>query len=515
MDEQKDITISDIYENPPVKPNDPPTFERSTKEHRADLVELAKLGQKLTEAAGTEKAAEAASAYESQWIKALISGPESELSGIYILLSLNSRIYGKSTSERSHLLKEIQSHLTPEQREKLDDNVLHYRQIIKAAGALQVRADAVKPQLEKELLKEKYKGLTIKDLLDDRSADELADTNDEKTKLFLQALAIAELSARPIKTPEVITTPLDKFNERLYEIAAAPVNNNEIPFDVPVTAHKPNAPEAHIKALLYFDDDIITKYKTSKSLTAYDKLIASAVYSIWRDNHDEAGRCMTSLNAIHNCINKTSPNKTQLKKTYDSIMKQSVTRITIDNHDEAEKYNYDYYCVGNAALLDVRVIKQVDRNGKTAKVGILILAEPPAIAFSKAHNNQLTDIPIDVFKSGITQTEANLKIQDYLIKRISKAKNEYNSLQLAQNKKYTQKRQKEINNKSKFVILTKTLYENTGRTENRTEKLRARKRALEYLKHFEKCGWIESATITKDNSKIKITLPKKRPIDIL
>ena len=445
-------------------------------------------------------------------LKAIIKTSKSidELASIYNVFKDHSKDAPKPDSEAPDIAGDFLKLLTKDAAEAVKAAAEKQKQNAINAGKLQQRAESVKSYIIKELQKKRYHGATLDSLLYDRDPAALADPDDKKTTLLLKALAAAEAAAQAIKAPDTIATPLDKLNNGIWNLAAG--KSNKLNLTINTTPHIPNAAETSVKGILYFDEDIEKKYHLSKKLTPFDKLTASAIFSIWRDNHDSAGHCVTTLTAIYKSINKGKPSTAQLKKYRDSIIKQTLTRLTVDNEEEAKLYNYDHFYIGDAALLEARDIQEVDRNGKITESAILILAAPPAIAFSLAHGRELADIPAEVFKSGISQTDSNLKIQDYLLRRIAPAKRNLRKLIDGQKKTYTQERQHKINNSREIKILTKTFYQNAEQDADRQTKRRALVTAMKYLNHYKSeagGAWIEDAKITKDREKIIIKLPTK------
>ena len=323
------------------------------------------------------------------------------------------------------------------------------------------------------------------------------------TESELAAFYYLQHPRNEIKKPEVLAAPLDPLNNKLYNVLISG-GKHKAKLDIPTTPHKNNAPTTQINALLYFDDDITKKYSLTKSLTSFDKLVASAVYSIWRVNHDEAGRCITTLTAIHNCISKTTPTPAQLEKIRNSLLKQSLTRLEANNRQEAP---LDYEEINiNAALIHIDFI-EAKRNGKTTDAAIIIYNKLPAFDFAERHNHQLTDIPVELFKSGISLTDKNLAIQDYLIRRISRPRNAVIRMKDDQAKHYTQARQKQLNAEKAVTIKVNTLLENIGRDKGPAiDKQRAISTTMRYLEHYKTIKWIKAARLSKDHKSIKVEL---------
>lgn len=345
--------------------------------------------------------------------------------------------------------------------------------------------------LEAATLKEKWPILRLRDIF---------------TESELAAFYYLQHPRQEIRRPETIATPLDKTIKRIFNTRLSKDNTKKL-LEITKTAHKENAPEVHVNALVYFDNDIIGKYNLSKELNSFDLLVASSIYSIYRENHDTSGHCITTLTAIHNAISKTRAASYQLEKYMNSLKKQRLTTITIDNKEEADAYNYEYYQQGSAALLEMREVTNISRHGKITDAAIEILDAPAIFSFLEQTTHQLTDIPAEVYKSGISMTPKNLDIQSYLIGRIAPERNKLKALEIDQKKHYTKDRQKKINRCKKFTILINTLLENIGRTKRRDDKQRVTETAMEYLNHFSKVHWIEAAKLSQDKNKITVILP--------
>ena len=126
--------------------------------------------------------------------------------------------------------------------------------------------------------------------------------------------------------------------------------------------------------------------------------------------------------------------------------------------------------------------------------------------------DQLSAVPMKALQSPISKTDNHLRIEDYLLHRIVRQKKIINDLQEKQQKKYTQKRQKEIREARTLTILLETFYENTG---NLKKKAVVRQRALDtakrYLSHYqsEAGGYYINSYSIKDD-RIIIELPIKK-----
>lgn len=121
-------------------------------------------------------------------------------------------------------------------------------------------------------------------------------------------------------------------------------------------------------------------------------------------------------------------------------------------------------------------------NGHIVEDAIHVIKYPDLFAFSKKRR-QITKIPAALLESPLSQSEANLQLEDYLLRRIAQMKN---------------------HPERPHIILLETIYENCNIT-NRLQKSRLPEKITRILDHCIKSDkWIKSYTI--DNKRIKITL---------
>ena len=127
---------------------------------------------------------------------------------------------------------------------------------------------------------------------------------------------------------------------------------------------------------------------------------------------------------------------------------------------------------------------QAVRNGKRTDKAIRIFREPPLITFAK-QRKQVTTLDIKLLQTPLSKTDGNLLIQDYLLERISKEKN---------NKKNRKKHE--------FRIIFETLYKHTNIT-TKKQKQRAAGKITKYLDQFKKVEFITFYEMEKDGVTIK------------
>ena len=100
---------------------------------------------------------------------------------------------------------------------------------------------------------------------------------------------------------------------------------------------------------------------------------------------------------------------------------------------------------------------------------------------------QITSIDIALLQSPISKTDANLRIEDYLLERMSKDKN---------------------SKKNECRILFKTIYNHVGIADKpktnteRKQKQRAPEKIESYLEHYQQTGHISGYTMEKDGISI-------------
>ena len=209
----------------------------------------------------------------------------------------------------------------------------------------------------------------------------------------------------------------------------------------------------------------------SKKLTPFDKRVYMAVAALYN-----AGNEVFSLTQIYIAMGNTGrPSKATLQKISDSLTKLMKASINISNDDEANSYNYKKI-VYNGSLLPMERISNVNIKGKVVESAIHPFREPPMLTFAKEHGNQLTTVNIKVLQSPVSKTDENLQIDDYLIERISKAKNGTLSKK----------------------ILIKSICERANIT-SKKQQGRLPEKLARFLDHYKESNFIKGYTLTKDS----------------
>lgn len=273
---------------------------------------------------------------------------------------------------------------------------------------------------------------------------------------------IESIPSATIKRAEVIEYPLDKINSKIWSLFDH--NAKKVAFAAEKRGSKK---ELNIYYSIDFDD-LGEGISITKKLQPFDKRVYIAISALFN-----AGNKIITLTQIYYAIGNTGrPSSASLSKINNSITKMMGAKIYVNNEQEAATYRYNKF-VYDGSLLPIERSTAIV-NGQLAESAIHIFREPPVISFAK-QRSQITTLELKVLKSPISKTDLNLLIDDYLIERISKAKN----------------------GKSHHRILYKTLYEKAGIT-SKKQKERTPDKVRRYLDHYQKCGMISRYTMGKD-----------------
>lgn len=334
----------------------------------------------------------------------------------------------------------------------------------------------LRPYVESELKKEKYSGQSITDLLnsDDENSNNLLRELLNSIDLSYQSNYIPKSI---LKRSQIIEYPLDKINNKIWKLLEK--NNNQvIKFAMENKTDKKRGKQVDCIYTINFDDldDDIT---ITKKLMPFDKRVYIAVSALFN-----AGNSIITLTQIHyaiGCIGK--PGTKNIKRINESISKMMGAKIYVNNSNESKVYKYKKFIYDGALLPAERISSIV--NGQLSNSSIHLFREPPIVSFAK-QRNQITTVSIEMLQSPISKTDNNLLIEDYLIERIAKAKN---------------------NNKS-HRILFKTFYEHINLPGNSLDqkkhtKQRLPKKVIIYLDYYVKCRYIKSYNIDRNGINIR------------
>ena len=351
-----------------------------------------------------------------------------------------------------------------------------FQEIIEQTRPLQKIAqemEELEPYLNAELQKPEYEGKSLEGLFDEAETD--SEGLPIESSLFMRAMAAAraakdaiEAKEEPpraaVKRAEIVEYPLDKPNSIIWNLLEEDTRG-QISFNMAKYGSKQQIPAYY--AINF--DELGSDITITKRLLPFDKRVYIAVSALFN-----AGNNVITLSQIYYAMgNLKRPSGQQLKKINDAITKMTGARIYFDNEQEAAKYKYNRFKYDGSLLPLERGTAIV--NGQLANAAIHIFREPPLITFAK-QRKQITSIDINLLQSPVSKTDANLKIDDYLIERISKAKN----------------------GKGKNCrILLKTLYDHADIT-TKKQKQRAPEKIEIYLNHYQQRGFITRFTMAKD-----------------
>jgi len=270
------------------------------------------------------------------------------------------------------------------------------------------------------------------------------------------------------KKIQEIVYPLDKVNSSFWGLI--PGQQAELKAESDRDSSK--GKQASIYVLLDFDEMKGTGVTISRPLTSYDKRVFIASANLKEQGHDT----VTTTQIYEAMGNRSRPSAQQRQKILKSIEAMSLCRVTLDNSEEAAMYT-KYDKVKRTFYLLPTTIDKGYVNGLLVDDAITILELPRLFIFAKKRG-QFTSTPVALLESPISQTEANLQLEDYLLTRISRMKN-------------AAKRKKPVTT----TILLDTVYKNCD-INDRKKKSRAADKIERLLQHYQKQGFIKGFTIT-------------------
>lgn len=275
------------------------------------------------------------------------------------------------------------------------------------------------------------------------------------------------------KKTDTLHYPLDKPNGNIWNLLETSTPDGQLTFEIP-TAGKDNNKNAYVLYSINFDalDDVTCK--SIKRLTSFDKRCYIAAAALYK-----AGNEVFSATQVYKIMgNRGQPNSDDIKKINDSLLKMQAAQISIDNAAESSVYRYVHFNYHGSLL----PLEQVDViiNNTFCDGAIHLFREPPLIDFARGRK-QITAIRQQLLESPISKTEANLRLEDYLIEQIGHIKN------------------KAISNKMNYS----KIYEKCGIT-TRNQRARAPEKIKKYLNHYISCEWIKGYKAQADGIVIEI-----------
>lgn len=412
--------------------------------------------------------------------------------------------YREAVKMSAKVREAVQSVFNADTRQVLHDLIDKLQPIQDALNELEV----LQPYIEEELKKPEYGGVTLEELLNEITPAQLLELPQDSI-LFkaMEAARSARASALLVidthKT-DVLNTPVDRVNFLAWNNFKE--TGDQIAFNLMSITDKRNPERCDMDITmqysLTFDSD--PNIKTTKELNHYDRRLMQAADTLF--TNDTSGQHIFLTGDIFRAMGgKGVISANQRKKLNESLTKQGTARIYMNNKAEAKHYKYPHIEYDGNVLNFERI--RVKYNGQEVEA-IHFLRRPVFMELSDGRG-QVTVIPIKVLQSSVSQTDDNLRIEDYLLHRIVRAKNELRALLDQQQKKYTQDRQRKIKEAAKLTILLNTFYDEIGRGKSKKDlKQRAVKTAERYLKHYisEEGGhYISSYKVEED--RIIISLP--------
>lgn len=274
---------------------------------------------------------------------------------------------------------------------------------------------------------------------------------------------------------EMMDYPLDKPNNLIWDLLCTADENGQ--FNLNIDTTKKGADQEAI--ILYSIDfnELPDGLKIKKQLTPFDKRCYIAVDALYRAGN----KIMTETQIYKLMGNKGTPGKEDIRKIDESLTKMRAAIVYVDNESEAKTYKgYAHLVIDGSLLPFDRITATI--NGQVTEGAISVLREPPLLDFAR-QRKQITTFTRQLLESPISKTEANLRIDDYLIERIGHMKNPKSN--------------------APHKILYKTMYEKCGITTAK-QKQRAPEKIKKYLTHYKKVGWI--ADFKEDETGINIRL---------
>lgn len=278
------------------------------------------------------------------------------------------------------------------------------------------------------------------------------------------------------KKIQEISYPLDKVNSSFWGLMPGEQATLKAESDRDSRKGK----EANIYVLLDFDEMKGTGVTISRPLTSYDKRVFIASANLKEQGHDT----VTTAQIYEAMGNRGRPNAAQRQKILKSIETMSLCRVTLDNSEEAAMYT-KYDKVKRTFYLLPTTIDKGYVNGLIVDDAINIIELPRLFTFAK-QRGQFASTSVALLESPISQTEANLQLEDYLLTRISRMKN-------------AKKHKKPYSP----VILLDTLYKNCN-INDKHKRSRATEKIERLLQHYQKEGFIKGYKLTSKSIDINL-----------
>ena len=284
-----------------------------------------------------------------------------------------------------------------------------------------------------------------------------------------KAQTAGKIPSTVVERIDKLNYPVDKVNSTIWDCFAND-SKGQIKFAIKAEREGSRIP---LNILYSIDFSAIDKeLKITKSLSPFDKRVYIAIAGLY-----SVGFSFVSLTQIHYAMGGTTrPGKKEMKKIRLSILKMIAAQIYINNEQEITVYQNYVRFVYFGPLLPCEV-QTAYTNGQLSDGVIHIFREPPVMTFAR-QRKQISTIAIKVLQSPISKTDANLRIEDYLIERVCRAK-------------------KNAQQKNLKKIMWETLFEKTKITDAKQRK-RTPEKVEKLLSHMVDCEMIKKYEIRCD-----------------
>lgn len=266
-----------------------------------------------------------------------------------------------------------------------------------------------------------------------------------------------------------ILYPIDKVNSELWNCFSIGENT---PLKAESDKDSRKGKQASIYVMLDFNE--LDGVKISRPLTSFDKRVFVAISNLRESEHETM-----TIKQIYEAMGGTStPDKSTRNKIIESIETMSRAVVTINTTEENKIYPRLDKIVWESQLLHIEKIKGYSR-GQITDYAIRILETPKLYLFAR-QRNQITSVPLKLFESPISKTEANLLLEDYIFSRIARMRN---------------------STKISRTMLFETIYQKCSIT-TKKQRQRLPEKIERYLKHYISVGWIKAYKMTDKSIEI-------------
>lgn len=269
---------------------------------------------------------------------------------------------------------------------------------------------------------------------------------------------------------EKLDYPLDKVNGKIWTlIESGSIPNGKI--DVARTGSKTQIPVFYSVDFSKLEEDGVS---LSKKLEPYDERVYIAAAALYN-----TGREIMTIQQIYSAMGYSGDASfTDNQKINDSLTKMARTIIKIDNRREAETYKYDHFTYDGYLLPMERVTAM--SGGNITGSAIHVFREPPAITFAR-QRKQITTVDVRLLESPLSKTDANIRLEDYLIRRIARIKKD--------------------GSKTSNKILFETVFKNVG-AETSMQRKRTRDKIKKLLEHYKQNRFVKNFKVKNDGVEI-------------